>query len=233
MKIKLKNGKIVEAVKNDELCAAKYINKETSEYIYNDEIEKVFEFDKYILEDKGKQLSWLLRHDVKAYTLKGLIDSNGWRSVDEICKNYHYTPELLDEIVESNNKKRYEYNEDKTKIRARQGHSIDVDVELTELSFEELLHKNPFLYHGTSSRFIESIKKEGLKPMSRKYVQLSPDIETAINVGKRHGGSTYIITIDALEMSRNGEKIYLSNNGVYCVNKVDPKYFLDIKKEDS
>lgn len=185
-------------------------------------------FDKYILEDKGKQLSWLLRHDVKAYTLKGLIDHNGWRSVDEICKNYNYSRELLDEIVESNNKKRYEYNEDKTKIRARQGHSIDVDVELTELSFEELLHKNPFLYHGTSSRFIEDIKKEGLKPMSRKYVQLSPDTETAINVGKRHGGKTYVITIDALEMKRDGKKIYISNNGVYNVDCVEPKYFVKI-----
>lgn len=182
-------------------------------------------FDKHILIDKGKQLSWLLRHDVKAYTLKGLIDEHGWRSVDEICNNYHYTKELLDEIVETNNKKRYEYNEDKTKIRARQGHSIDVDVELNEVSFEYLLHKNPFLYHGTSDRFIEDIKKDGLKPQSRKYVHLSPDEETALNVGKRHGGKTYIIVIDALEMKMDGEKIYISNNGVYCVKKVDPKYF--------
>ena len=183
--------------------------------------------NKYILEDKGKQLSWLLRHDSHSY-VKGLIDEHGWRSVDEICKNYHYTKELLDEIVNTNNKKRYEYNEDETKIRARQGHSIDVDVELTELSFEELLHKNPFLYHGTSSRFIESIKKEGLTPQTRKYVQLSPDIETAINVGKRHGGNTYVITIDALEMKRDGKKIYISNNGVYNVDCVEPKYFTKI-----
>lgn len=185
-------------------------------------------FDKNILTDKGKQLSWLLRHDVKAYTLKGLIDHNGWRSVDEICKNYNYSPELIDEIVETNNKKRYEYNDDKTKIRARQGHSIDVDVELNEISFEELLHKNPFLYHGTSCNVIDIIKKEGLKPQSRKYVHLSPDEETALNVGKRHGGKTCIITIDALEMKRDGKKIYISNNGVYNVDYVEPKYFVKI-----
>lgn len=184
--------------------------------------------NKYILEDKGKQLAWLLRHDVKAFELKGLIDEHGWRSVDEICNNFHYTRELLNEIVETNNKKRYEYNEDKSKIRARQGHSINVDVELTELSFEELLHKNPFLYHGTSSRFIEDIKVDGLKPMSRKYVQLSPDTETAFNVGKRHGGKTYVIKIDALEMKRDGKKIYISNNGIYNVDYVEPKYFKDI-----
>lgn len=228
MKIKLTNGKIVEAVKNDELCAARYINKETSEYIYDDEIEKVFMFDNNILTDKGKQLSWLLRHDVKAYTLKGLIDHNGWRSVDEICNNYNYSRELLDEIVESNNKKRYEYNDDKTKIRARQGHSINVDVGLTELSFNDILHKSPFLYHGTSRNVIDIIRNEGLKPQSRQYVHLSPDVETAVNVGRRHGGKTCVITIDALEMKRDGKKIYISNNGVYNVDCVEPKYFVAI-----
>ncbi len=179
-------------------------------------------FDKNVLTDKGKQLSWLLRHDSYSF-VKGLIDEHGWRSIEEICKNYNYNHELLDEIVETNNKKRYEYNEDKTKIRARQGHSINVDVELKEDT--AITENNPYLYHGTSDRFLEDIKKEGLLPQLRQYVHLSVDEPTAINVGERHGGKTYIIVIDAYKMKCDGEKIYISNNGVYCVKKVNPKYF--------
>ena len=187
-------------------------------------------FDKHILEDKGKQLSWLLRHDVKAYTLKGLIDEHGWRGVDEIINNYHYTQELLDEIVETNNKKRYEYNDDKTKIRARQGHSIDVDVELKEA--DDITETNPYLYHGTSSRFIGNIMKIGLLPQSRQYVHLSVDVPTAVNVGKRHGGDTWIIEINAYQMKLDGKKIYISNNGVYNVDSVEPKYFNKVWNND-
>lgn len=171
--------------------------------------------------EKGKKLAWLLRHDKESFD-KGLIDKHGWRKVDEIIKNYHYTADLLQEIVDTNNKQRYEYNDDKTLIRARQGHSIPVDVELKEAL---ITVKNPYLYHGTSSRFIEDIKKEGLKPQSRQYVHLSPDEKTAIDVGKRHGAETYIIKIDAYKMQEDGIKIYISNNGVYNVKYVDPKYF--------
>lgn len=178
--------------------------------------------NKHILESKGKELSWLLRHDKDSFDI-GFINKNGWRSIDEICEKYHYTKELIDEIVETNNKKRYEYNEDKTKIRARQGHSINVDVELKEDT--TITKDNPYLYHGTSDRFIEAIKKEGLLSQSRQYVHLSVDEPTAINVGERHGGKTYVIVIDAWKMKCDGEKIYISNNGVYNVKKVDPKYF--------
>lgn len=178
-----------------------------------------------ILIDKGKKLSWLLRHDKDAFD-SGFIDKNGWRSVKVLCKVYGYTPELLDEIVETNNKKRYEYNEDKTKIRARQGHSIPVDVELKEAN---ITVNNPYLYHGTSEKFLNDIKRDGLLPQTRQYVHLSPDEETAINVGKRHGGETYVIVIDAYQMIEDGETIYISNNGVYNVKKVEPKYFVRIE----
>ena len=87
----------------------------------------------------------------------------------------------------------------------------------------------PYLYHGTSDKFIEAIQKEGLIPKSRLYVHLSPDIETAFNIGKRHGGKTFIITINALQMKLDGKKIYLSNNGVYSVESVEPKYFIKIE----
>lgn len=175
--------------------------------------------------EKGKYLSWLLRHDKESYEA-GLIDDEGWRRVDELIKNHHYTQELLDEIVETNNKQRYEYNEDKTKIRARQGHSIPVDVGMKEAV--DINEFYPYLYHGTSERFIDAIKKDGLRPQTRQYVHLSPDEPTAVNVGKRHGGKTYVIIIDAWQMKLDGEKIYISNNGVYNVKYVDPKYFKQI-----
>ena len=177
------------------------------------------------LVSKGKKLSWLLRHDKDSFD-KNLIDEYGWRSINELIKNYHYTEDLIEDIVKTNNKARYEYNEDCTKIRARQGHSIPVDVGMKEAV--DINKFNPNLYHGTSERFIDAIKKDGLRPQTRQYVHLSPDEPTAINVGKRHGGKTYVIIIDAWQMKLDGEKIYISNNGVYNVKYVDPKYFKQI-----
>lgn len=167
---------------------------------------------------KGKKLSWLLRHDSESFN-KGLIDEHGWRNVDEIIKNYNYSEELLDEIVNTNNKARYEYNKDFTKIRARQGHSIPVDVELKETVPPNVL------YHGTCHKFIDAVLDEGLKPQTRLYVHLSKDVETATNVGKRHG-TPIILTIDAKKMYEDGIKFYLSNNGVWLTKFVDKKYFL-------
>ena len=163
---------------------------------------------------KGIRLSWLLRHDSKSFN-KGLIDENGWRCVDELVRCYGFTPELLQDIVAQNNKQRFEYNDDETKIRARQGHSIP---------------DSPFLWHGTSIRFIENIKAQGLIPKSRLYVHLSGDKETALKVGRRHGGITYIICIDALQMVLDGKKIYISNNGVYNIDKVETKYLISFEK---
>lgn len=179
-------------------------------------------YNKKELVSKGKYMSFILRHGKEEYEA-GLIDNNGWMKIDDLVSLKGYTKELIDEIVKTNNKARYEYNEDKTKIRARQGHSIPVDVELKEDT--TITENNPYLYHGTSDRFLEDIKKEGLLPQSRQYVHLSVDEPTAIDVGKRHGGKTYIIVIDAWKMKCDGEKIYISNNGVYCVKKVNPKYF--------
>ena len=88
---------------------------------------------------------------------------------------------ILEDIVETDSKQRYSFNEDKTLIRANQGHSVPVDVNL------EKMKPPKFLYHGTADRFLNSIMEEGLKPMNRLYVHLSTDIETAIRVGKRHG----------------------------------------------
>lgn len=171
---------------------------------------------KYII-TKGKELSWMLRHDKDAFA-QGLIDNNGWRDIAEI-KTHEFTQDLLDEIVVTNNKKRFEYNSDKTKIRARQGHSIPVDVELKEVTPPNIL------YHGTATHFIDSIKDKGIIPGTRLYVHLSIDEDTAINVGSRHG-EPFVIKINCKQMVEDGYKFYLSNNNVWLTNSVPTKYLI-------
>lgn len=171
---------------------------------------------KEVLISKGKQLSYILRHDKDSFD-KGLIDSAGWMPVAVLTYDFDFSPNLIEEIVETNNKQRYEFNEDHTKIRARQGHSIPVDVELKEMTPPDVL------YHGTASRFVESILKDGLKPMTRLYVHLSSDMKTAIDVGSRHG-KPVVFSIDAKQMYNDGIKFYLSNNGVWLTKYVDVKY---------
>lgn len=163
----------------------------------------------------SKELAYLLRHDKDAFD-KGFIDECGWIAVGTLppC----FTKELLDDIVKTDNKGRYEFNEDKTKIRARQGHSIPVDVGLKEVTPPDVL------YHGTSDRFLDSIMFYGLKKGSRLYVHLSKDVETAKNVGKRHGGGLVVLKIDTKGMHEAGEKFYISNNGVWLTDYVNPKW---------
>ena len=162
--------------------------------------------------EKGKELSYLLRHD-KDYN----FDEHGWREVSDLVNNQGYTIEEIDELVKTNDKKRYEYNEDKTKIRARQGHSVNVDVELKEAQPPKTL------YHGTSTRFLGSILREGILKMSRLYVHLSDNVETAIKVGKRHGKHV-VLYVDSEQMAKDGCKFWLSNNNVWLTEYVDPKY---------
>ena len=163
---------------------------------------------------KSKRLAFLLRHDEEYQ-----FDEHGWREVSDLIANHGYTMELLDEIVETNIKKRYEYSEDKSKIRARQGHSINVDVELKETTPLDML------YHGTAETTVPAILKEGIIKVSRLYVHLSQTEDTAINVGKRHGKPA-VLRIDAKQMSEDGIKIYLSNNGVWLTDYVDAKYVM-------
>ena len=171
---------------------------------------------KEVLITKGKELAFLLRHDKEAFD-NGLINQNGWRNVSELVSDKGYSVDLIEEIVATNNKKRYEFNEDHTKIRARQGHSINVDVGLTETEPPEVL------YHGTSNDVIDSIMREGIKRGTRLYVHLSKDKETATSVGLRHG-IPVLLTIDAKKMYEDGVKFYLSNNGVWLTEFVDAKY---------
>ena len=127
----------------------------------------------------------------------------------------------LEEIVSTDNKQRYSFNEDKTLIRANQGHSIPVDVELEEVTPPDIL------YHGTGEKFVSSINKLGLIPKSRLYVHLSKDIDTAKNVGKRHG-NPIIYSVDCKKMIADGYKFYLSVNGVWLTKEVPIKYLKPI-----
>ena len=166
---------------------------------------------------KGKHLAFLLRHDTEYQ-----FDEHGWREVSDLIKNQGYTMKELEEIVETNNKKRYEFSDDKKKIRARQGHSIPVDVELKEATPPDVL------YHGTATRFLDSILKQGVLKGTRLYVHLSDTIETAKKVGIRHGKPA-VLFLDAKQMAADGVKFYLSNNGVWLTDYVDSKYIKTIK----
>ncbi len=173
----------------------------------------------------SKFISLILRH--KPETIGITLDEHGWADVGELIsgvnRTYPLTMELLEEIVRTDEKQRYSFNEDKTLIRANQGHSIPVDVELPEL-------KPPaILYHGTGRKYVESIDRLGLIPKSRLYVHLSPDRETALKVGRRHGVPV-VYSIQAETMSMNGYLFYRSVNGVWLTKKVPVEY---LKKCDN
>lgn len=173
----------------------------------------------------GRFLSLVLRHEPSAAGIE--LDEHGWADVGELLSGMRRSGrqidmDTLERIVRENCKQRYSFNEDHTKIRANQGHSIPVDVELKEA-------KPPRqLYHGTAERFLPSIRREGIEKMSRQFVHLSADYQTALNVGRRHG-SPAVITVDAEAMVRDGAVFYLSENGVWLCEHVAPEYFLDIK----
>ncbi|WP_027088924.1 RNA 2'-phosphotransferase [Thomasclavelia saccharogumia] len=168
----------------------------------------------------GKYLSLILRHKPEIIGIE--LDDHGWAEVSALIEGINKTgryidKEILDKIVETNNKKRYQYNVNQTKIRANQGHSINVDVELQEKSPPNLL------YHGTAKKSLENIKKSGIKKMERLYVHLSKDVETAKNVGKRHG-LPVVLVIDTKAMVKDGYIFYYSNNGVWLCDDIDYKY---------
>ena len=148
-------------------------------------------------------------------------DEHGWADVDELlqgmAKRHPLTREQLEEIVRTDNKQRYAFNEDHTKIRANQGHSIPVDVELEERKPPELL------YHGTSERFYDSIMENGLISKTRLYVHLSKDVETAKAVGIRHG-TPIVLVVQSGQMYREGYHFYYSQNGVWLTKYVPADY---------
>ncbi len=171
------------------------------------------------LTQTSRYISLILRHKPK--TIGITLDEHGWANVDEliagVSRTHPLTMELLKEIVRTDEKQRYSFNEDKTLIRANQGHSIPVDVELPELEPPAIL------YHGTGQKYVESIDRQGLLPKSRLYVHLSTDKDTAMKVGKRHGVPV-IYTIQAGKMFADGYLFYRSVNGVWLTKKVPIEY---------
>ena len=178
------------------------------------------------LNDISKFISLILRH--KPEKIGITLDEHGWANVDElivgIAKRQTFNRTMLEAIVRTDEKQRYSFNEDKTLIRANQGHSIPVDVELEQKTPPEIL------YHGTSEKYAASIEKQGLIPKSRLYVHLSSDYSTAVKVGSRHG-KPIVYKIAAGEMQKNGYAFYLSVNGVWLTKSV-PISFLqkDIRR---
>jgi putative RNA 2'-phosphotransferase len=171
----------------------------------------------------SKFLSLILRHQPEVVGLS--LEENGWVSVHkliEACGDYgkSFTFDELREVVETNNKKRFSFNEEGTKIRANQGHSLEVKIE-----FEKRIPPK-ILYHGTAEKNVKGIFAEGLKKMSRHHVHLSADIETARQVGMRYG-KPIIFLIDTEKMLAKGFDFYVSANGVWLVETVPPK-FLEI-----
>jgi RNA:NAD 2''-phosphotransferase len=168
----------------------------------------------------GKFLSLVLRHQPETIDIE--LDEQGWANVQELiekCKKhrYHFSMEDLIEIVETNDKQRYSFNEKRNKIRANQGHSIDIDLAL------EAVEPPEFLYHGTATRFLSSIMEQGIVKGNRQHVHLSKDKETATKVGSRHGKPA-ILTIMSGKMYRGGILFYQSDNGVWLTDYVDTKY---------
>ena len=177
------------------------------------------------LTNLSRYLSLILRHKPEVIGIS--LDEHGWANVDElitgIAKNNEFDRETLEKIVRTDSKQRYSFNEDGTLIRANQGHSIPVDVELEEAVPPEIL------WHGTAEKYVESIEEQGLIPKSRLYVHLSKDMETAVSVGKRHG-KPVVYQVKAGEMYRDGYEFYLSKNGVWLTKQVPVEYLIREKR---
>ncbi len=173
----------------------------------------------------SKFLSLILRHNPDKIGLQ--LDQNGWADVSELlAKAQQQIPkldiDLLKEVVENNDKKRFAFNEDVTKIRANQGHSIHINLGYQSKQPPE------FLYHGTVSKFMDAIREKGLLKMNRHHVHLSEERETATKVGARRG-KPIILTIRSGEMFRNQIDFFQSENGVWLTDHVLPQY-IEFKK---
>ncbi len=171
------------------------------------------------LKNTSKFIALILRHKPEAIGIH--LDEHGWANVDElvdgIAQTQVFDREMLEDIVRTDEKQRYSFNEDKTLIRANQGHSIPVDVELKKTTPPNVL------WHGTGEKYTASIEAKGLIPKSRLYVHLSEDMDTARKVGSRHG-KLVIYEVAAGAMQADGYGFFQSVNGVWLTKHVPVKY---------
>lgn len=177
--------------------------------------------DKKYITKLSKFLSLVLRH--KPDTIGIELDVNGWTDVNVLLEkmNSNGKPidfKTLEVVLETNNKKRFSFNEDKTLIRANQGHSIEIDLGYISKTPPEKL------YHGTCDKYVDSILEKGIHKMNRHHVHLSKDMETALSVGQRHG-KPVIFEILAEEMAKEGFTFYESKNGVWLCDEI-PVHFI-------
>ncbi len=168
----------------------------------------------------SKYLSKHLRHEPERLGLK--LAPGGWVEVDALlaacaADRFPVTRAELEEVVAASDKRRFAFDESKTRIRANQGHSVEVDLQL------EPVEPPAVLYHGTGSQNTEAIRRDGLNRMSRHHVHLSGDMSTALNVGARHG-KPVVFEVDAAKMHQAGYEFYQSTNGVWLVDHVPPEY---------
>jgi putative RNA 2'-phosphotransferase len=168
----------------------------------------------------SKFLSKHLRHDPAGLGLT--LEAGGWVSVDALldgCRTagIRLTRDELAEIVSSSDKQRFAFDETGDRIRANQGHSVEVDLQLAPAEPPAVL------FHGTGSGSVAAILREGLRKMGRHHVHLSPDVETATRVGVRHGRPA-ILTVEAAAMRRVGHVFYVSANGVWLTDEVPPQF---------
>ncbi|MDW3190738.1 MAG: RNA 2'-phosphotransferase [Cytophagales bacterium] len=170
----------------------------------------------------SKLLSLALRHQPEALNIE--LDGQGWTDTSTLilAVNKHGISldlELLKKVVQENDKQRFAFNKDHSCIRANQGHSVNIDLQLNPTTPPE------FLYHGTVAKFMGSIKEQGLLKMNRQHVHLSPDVETAQNVGSRRG-KPVILTIATGQMHQAGHEFLLSKNNVWLTDHVPADYIL-------
>lgn len=170
----------------------------------------------------SKFLSLVLRH--KPEELGITLDENGWTDVPTLlakmdAKGHRITNDQLRHIVETNSKKRFAFNDDESRIRANQGHSVEMNLGYVQKQPPE------FLYHGTATRFLDVILDDGLQKMNRHHVHLSSDEQTARSVGSRHG-KPVVLTVKAGAMAADGHVFYQSENGVWLTDHVPVAYIV-------
>lgn len=168
----------------------------------------------------SKFLSLVLRHRPDVIGIR--LDAEGWVSIEVLlaaCAQHGraISREHLDAVVRTNDKQRFAFSADGSRIRANQGHSVSVDLGLIHVEPPDLL------YHGTVQRFLESIRRDGLTKGKRHHVHLSPDVQTATKVGQRRG-TPIVLVIESGRMSRDGHNFYRSENGVWLTDALPPGY---------
>jgi putative RNA 2'-phosphotransferase len=177
------------------------------------------------LKSTSKKLSYVLRHNPQSIGIT--LDEYGWTDSEKLCQKLLIDRSYLEEVVESSTKvgetsygSRFRFSDDFTKIKANQGHNADLniknDMEAINPPFE--------VYHGTKKDLLDIIMKEGLKPMGRQHVHLSPDTSTASVVAGRRKGDSVILVVKTKAMYADNINVYKSENGYYLVDYVDPKY---------